>query len=98
MPSEETDSKTGGETLTRETKSLMRGRQKVPLSLSGDLAPVKSISVTPDHRLDIPMTGLQIFTHNPTGPWSQSVPAAQRWPLKSYPPYYCYIRGEQITH
>lgn len=48
-----TDSETGGEILIRETKSLMRERQKVPLSLSCDLAPVRSISVTPDHRLDM---------------------------------------------
>ena len=48
-----------------------------------DLAILKSVSVTPrattglTWSYSIPMTGLQIFTHNPTGSWSQSVPAAQ---------------------
>lgn len=37
----------------KEIKSLLRERQKVPLGPSGDLAPVKSISVTPAHRLDM---------------------------------------------
>lgn len=31
----------------------MRERQKVPLGPSSDLAPVKSISVTPAHKLDV---------------------------------------------
>lgn len=57
----------------------MRESQKVPLCLDSDLKLVKSLSA---HKLyaetfhSHDWTGLHIFTHNPTGPCSQSVLAA----------------------
>lgn len=44
MSFSETEKETGEK---RSLMSLMRERQKVPLGPSSDLAPVKSISVTP---------------------------------------------------
>lgn len=89
---------------TKQEKEIVPNeRQKVPLSLSGDLKLVKSMSEIQAHKLDMELFHSHDWTPD-IYPQSLRVMepvcpscAVTLWPPSSHPAYHCCIRGRQIS-